>query len=95
MSQRGVNPEWRPPPRGAGAGPGPGQGQGMGSYGIVPNRRPVQQQRDVLLSGNPDFELPAGPGGGFAGRGGGGGGVRGGAGGGLRRGGFPGHGHAI
>ena len=60
ISQRGINPQWRPPPDRA---------MGMGG---VPNRRPVgQQQRgpDVLLNSNPDFELPiqggrAGPGGG-------------------------------
>ena len=55
ISQRGINPAWRPPP---------GQGPGMGMGG-VPNRRPVQQP-DVLMS-NPDFELP---GGGRGGRGG-------------------------
>ncbi|KAL8832734.1 MAG: hypothetical protein Q9191_000071 [Dirinaria sp. TL-2023a] len=53
ISQRGVNPAWRPPP----------SGMGMGG---VPNRRPAQQQRDVLLA-NPDFELPSG---GRGGRGG-------------------------
>lgn len=60
ISQRGINPQWRPPPE---------QATGMGS---VPNRKPTgQQQRgpDVLLNSNPDFELPiqggrAGPGGG-------------------------------
>ncbi|MCJ1354932.1 MAG: regulator of ime2 [Icmadophila ericetorum] len=45
ISQRGVNPDWRPPPP-------------QGYQDGVPNRRPVQQQRDVLLQGNPDFELP-------------------------------------
>lgn len=55
ISQRGVNPAWRPPPS--------GMGMGMGG---VPNRRPAQQQRDVLLE-NPDFELPSG---GRGGRGG-------------------------
>ena len=56
VSQRGVNPEWRAPP-----------GSQSGGYGgSVPLRRPVQQ-RDVLLQGNPDFELPgAGPRGGGA-----------------------------
>ena len=50
ISQRGINPAWRPPPG--------FQGPGMGG---VPNRRPVQQQqqRDMLLT-NPDFELPGG-----------------------------------
>ena len=56
ISQRGINPAWRPSP-------GPGQGMGMGG---VPNRRPVPQQQDMLLT-NPDFELPG------AGRGGRGG----------------------
>ena len=62
VSQRGVNPEWRPPP-----------GSQQGAYaGSVPLRRPAQQ-RDVLLQGNPDFELPGvGPrGGGYVGVGGG------------------------
>lgn len=52
ISQRGINPAWRPP-------------NGIGMSG-VPNRRPVQQQRDMLLA-NPDFELPSG---GRGGRGG-------------------------
>ena len=62
ISQRGINPAWRPPPS--------FQGPGMGG---VPNRRPVQQQRDVLMT-NPDFEIPgvgAGRGGFQGGRGGG------------------------
>ena len=49
--------------------------------GGVPNRRPMPQQRDVLLAGNPDFEIPGvsgigrgGRGGMAMGRGGGGGG---------------------
>ncbi|KAL9600580.1 MAG: hypothetical protein Q9219_003126 [cf. Caloplaca sp. 3 TL-2023] len=49
ISQRGINPQWRPPPE---------QGIGMGG---VPNRKPIgQQQRgaDILLNSNPDFELP-------------------------------------
>ncbi|KAL8691663.1 MAG: hypothetical protein Q9218_003163 [Villophora microphyllina] len=47
ISQRGINPQWQPPPDHA-----------MGTGG-VPNRRPVgQSQRDVLLNSNPDFELP-------------------------------------
>jgi len=55
ISQRGVNPAWRPPP---------GQGYGRG-IGGVPNRRPVQPP-DVLM-GNPDFELPGGARGEFRG----------------------------
>lgn len=53
ISQRGVNPNWRPD----GA-----QRPGQANLG-VPSRRPVQpqqQQRDVLLNSNPDFELPGG-----------------------------------
>ena len=51
ISQRGVNPNWRP---------------GQASLG-VPGRREQQrqqqqQQRDMLLSSNPDFELPGGSG---------------------------------
>jgi hypothetical protein len=56
VSQRGINPRWNP-------GPGPGQGYG----GPMPNRRPTnppqQQQRDLLLNSNPDFQLPGGRGG--------------------------------
>jgi len=59
ISQRGINPAWRPPPQ---QGPGPNRGP------------PPLQQRDMLLGSNPDFELPgmAGRGGrmGGAGRGG-------------------------
>lgn len=50
ISQRGVNPNWRPPPN------------ATGMMGGVPNRRPLQQppqQRDVLNT-NPDFEIPGG-----------------------------------
>lgn len=68
VSQRGINPRWNPGP-----GPGPGPGQ---SYGApMPNRRPTnppqQQQRDLLLNSNPDFQLPTGRGrgGAAAGRG--------------------------
>lgn len=49
ISQRGINPQWNPPPD---------RTMGMGG---VPNRRPVGQQessRDMLLNSNPDFELP-------------------------------------
>jgi hypothetical protein len=45
ISQRGVNPNWRPAPQG----PPPGSQR-------------VQQQREVLLTGNQDFELPGGRG---------------------------------
>lgn len=30
----------------------------MMGFGGVPPRRPVQQQPDVLLDSNPDFQLP-------------------------------------
>ncbi len=50
VSQRGVNPNWRPG----------GPGDNMGQYGPPAMRKPVQvqQKRNVLLEGNPDFELP-------------------------------------
>lgn len=54
ISQRGVNPNWRPQDALR-----PGQ-VNLG----VPTRRPAppqQQQRDLLLNSNPDFELHAGP----------------------------------
>ncbi|KAL8772961.1 MAG: hypothetical protein Q9209_001981 [Squamulea sp. 1 TL-2023] len=57
ISQRGINPQWQPPPD-----------HTMGVSGL-PNRKPVRQQnqRDVFLNQNPDFELPIqggrGPGG--------------------------------
>ena len=60
ISQRGVNPNWRPGMEGAGTGAG-GQRSGQANLG-VPGRRLQQQQRDMLLSSNPDFELPSGSG---------------------------------
>ncbi len=53
ISQRGVNPNWRP------------QDGVRPAHLGVPSRRPAppQQQRDMLLNSNPDFELPGGPGG--------------------------------
>lgn len=48
VSQRGVNPNWRPPP---GMGPG-------GANGGAWARRPVPRQEDVILEANPDFALP-------------------------------------
>ncbi|KAI4143834.1 MAG: hypothetical protein L6R39_004428 [Caloplaca ligustica] len=48
ISQRGINPAWQPPPQDRVA-------MGMGG---VPNRKPIGEQRDVLLATNPDFELP-------------------------------------
>lgn len=66
VSQRGVNPNWRPPPPGMGGPPLPGQ---YAPYG----RRPVRQE-DVILeanAANPDFAIPgAGVGRGGRGRGG-------------------------
>lgn len=64
VSQRGINPNWRPPPGSMGPGMGPGRGP-------PPNRN----NNDILLNANPDFSLPgmgpAGRGrGGFRGRGG-------------------------
>ena len=44
ISQRGINPNWQP-------------GEQQGRLGVPP-RRPVQQQRDMLLDSNPDFGLP-------------------------------------
>ena len=52
VSQRGVNPRWN---------------QAQGGYGPpMPTRRAVNvpQQRDMLLTSNPDFEVPGGRGGG-------------------------------
>lgn len=76
VSQRGVNPNWRPPPGyGGGAPPGPmtGGGQGPGP------RRGDQQRNDMILGANPDFSIPGmGPpraGGLPGGRGGRGGGM--------------------
>jgi hypothetical protein len=66
VSQRGINPNWRPPP-------------GSGPPGLIPRSRPQQQQQDMVLNSNPEFSLPGigpagrggrgGPGG-FRGRGG-------------------------
>ena len=59
ISQRGVNPNWRPGMEGAG-----GQRSGQANLGVPGRReqRHQQQQRDMLLSSNPDFELPGGSG---------------------------------
>lgn len=60
ISQRGVNPDWRPGTEAPAAAPRSGQAN-LG----VPKRkeqRQQQQQRDMLLSSNPDFELPTGSG---------------------------------
>lgn len=51
VSQRGVNPNWRP-----------GHGDGAFNTGLGPPPRRIQQQtqmkRDVLLNDNPDFAIP-------------------------------------
>lgn len=53
ISQRGVNPDWRP-------GPGEMTAPALAPRGVL-NRKPLpQQQRDVLLQNNPDFELGSG-----------------------------------
>ena len=59
ISQRGVNPNWRPGTEVSG-----GQRSGQANLGVPGRReqRHQQQQRDMLLSSNPDFELPAGSG---------------------------------
>lgn len=59
ISQRGVNPNWRPGMEATG-----GQRSRQANLD-VPGRREQkhqQQQRDILLSSNPDFELPSGSG---------------------------------
>ena len=56
ISQRGVNPNWKP---------GPEAYRGQTNLGVPPRRRvgqqqqQAQQQRDVVLQSNPDFELGA------------------------------------
>ena len=99
VSQRGVNPNWRPGVDGQGAfgsyapGPGPagvpyGGATGVGRKPVGGGSREAQMKREVLLTGNPDFEIPGmgaprrvGGGGGGGPRGGGGigGAMRGGA----------------
>ena len=54
ISQRGINPRWNPPP------PPPPAFGGRGGYGgPVPARRPVGRVEEVLLTSNPDFEIPS------------------------------------
>ena len=55
ISQRGVNPNWNPPPENY---------RGQTNLGVPPRRRSgqqqqyqQQQQRDMVLQSNPDFEL--------------------------------------
>jgi len=52
VSQRGVNPNWKP------GGPGDAAGQFPPHATRKPMQAQVQQRRDVLLGNNPDFELP-------------------------------------
>jgi hypothetical protein len=52
VSQRGVNPDWRP------GGPEDAAGQFPPLAMRKPMQAQVQQRRDVLLGNNPDFELP-------------------------------------
>lgn len=63
VSQRGVNPNWRPPP---GYGPGPGPAPS----GPSPAQR-RNERNDMILGQNPDFMLPGmrGPARGGGGRG--------------------------
>ncbi|TKA72604.1 hypothetical protein B0A55_06417 [Friedmanniomyces simplex] len=87
ISQRPINPNWRPgPPGSAYGGPSGGGGMGMGGMGMGmggPGSTASAAQRrreDVILNANPDFSLPGmgsgrGGGGGFRGRGRGGGGM--------------------
>ena len=65
VSQRGVNPNWRP------GGPGDTAGQFPPNVMRRPMQAQVQQRRDLLLGNNPDFELPIPR----PGRGGGGGAI--------------------
>lgn len=95
VSQRGVNPNWRPGPGSVMSG-GSQMGGNMGMGGQPMNRGP--RRDDVILGANPDFALP-----GAGGRGRGGmGGMRGRGGGGMGRGGpmggmggMPGAGNAV
>ena len=52
VSQRGVNPNWKP------GGPGDAAGQYPPQSMRKPMQAQVQQKRDVILGSNPDFELP-------------------------------------
>ena len=52
VSQRGVNPNWRP------GGPGDTAGQFPPNVMRKPMQAQVQERRDLLLGNNPDFELP-------------------------------------
>ncbi|SZF00553.1 unnamed protein product [Blumeria hordei] len=56
VSQRGVNPQWNGDTTGELKDP-------KYNRDPVPIRKPTQQRNDVLLSGNPDFSIPAARGG--------------------------------
>lgn len=66
ISQRGVNPNWRPGPAGPG-GPGSAYGAGGNGTGVATQRR--NERNDMILGGNPDFSIPgmAAPRGGYRG----------------------------
>ena len=53
VSQRGVNPNWKPG----------GPPDAMGQYPPAVMRKPIgsSQKQDILLNSNPDFGLPGGP----------------------------------
>lgn len=53
VSQRGVNPQWRPSMPMAGPGYGP-----PGASGVTSASAAQRRQEDVILSANPDFSLP-------------------------------------
>lgn len=53
VSQRGVNPNWRPPPGSNYGGSMVGGGPGPGNGGAAAARR-----NDVILNANPDFAIP-------------------------------------
>ena len=64
ISQRGINPDWRPGMEAAG-----GHRSRQPNLGVPGKKeqrqqqqQQQQQQRDMLLSSNPDFELPGGSG---------------------------------
>ncbi|KAL1644217.1 regulator of ime2 [Diplodia intermedia] len=55
ISQRGINPMWRPGPGEVGM----GMGRGGPAYGYQPQRGPPRpRQEDVVLEANPDFSIP-------------------------------------
>ncbi|KXT17440.1 hypothetical protein AC579_5687 [Pseudocercospora musae] len=60
VSQRGINPNWRPGPGGQGGGHflGPAAYQGAGNSGVSSASAAMRRKEDVILSANPDFSLP-------------------------------------